>query len=142
EGGDGAVAIKRVFVGGGAPPNRNPVVESLEIDGEPLVDADPSLRLPACEAGSCPRRTVRARYAEGSAERFVVVEFGTPRERTEDLYMSWFATAGEFVRIRSGGTEPEVEWVQPEGVGAVVFYFVGHDGRGGQDWAVRRVVVE
>jgi hypothetical protein len=85
---------------------------------------------------------VAAAMTEASAESYEVVEFGSPVTRTEDLFTSWFGTAGSFGQIRSGGTAPTVEWRQPSGPQTVDLWFVVHDGRGGSDWLARRVVLD
>lgn len=142
QGGDGATAFKRVSVGGEEPRNRNPTIESVMLDGAPLPPGDAGVRLAPCSYGRCPRHALAVTYATGSVETYTVIEFGEERERIEDPYLSWFATGGEFERSRSGGTEPDVEWSQPAGAGTVDLYFVAHDGRGGQDWTVRRITIE
>ena len=79
---------------------------------------------------------------EGSAETFTAIEFGEERERTEDVYVSWFATDGSFERIRSAAPAASVSWTPPEGAATVDLWFVVHDGRGGTDWRAARIIFE
>ena len=136
-GGDGAIAYKRVFSRVGDDYNHNPGLAGLTVDGEPW-DAGTSER-PACAPDTCTPLELVASLTAGSAETWTEIAFGSPRERTEDVYVSWFATDGTFERIRSAGEAPKVEWTPPEGPATVDFWIVVHDGRGGTDWTTRRI---
>ncbi|MBI5498991.1 MAG: hypothetical protein HY907_02020 [Deltaproteobacteria bacterium] len=136
-GGDGAVAYKRVFSRETGAYNHNPGLAGLTLDG--AAWGDETSERAACTGDSCEPLELIATLAEGAAETWTEIAFGSPRQRTEEVYVSWFATAGSFERIRSGGEEPTVEWTPPEGPAAVDFWIVVHDGRGGTDWATRRI---
>lgn len=109
-------AAKRVIVGEADHPNRNPVIEALRVT------------LPA-EAGD--DATVELVVAPDSIE--------TNADGTEEeLFVSWFATAGEFELDRSFGPEPlrfETAWTPPPEAGEVLVWAVLRDGRGGVSWA-------
>jgi hypothetical protein len=139
-GGDGATAYKRVFARAADERNHNPALAGLTRDGAAWTE--PELRLPACAEGSCEPVEVVATWGEGSAETWTEIAFGSPRSRTEDIFVSWFATAGSFGRTRSAGEEPTVEWTPPAGPATIDFWIVGHDGRGGTDWTARRIIFE
>ena len=136
-GGDGAIAYKRVFSRESDEYNHNPGLAGLTLNGEPWVEG--TSERPACFASGCTPLDLIASLAEGSAETWTEIAFGAPRERTEDVYVSWFATDGVFERIRSAGEAPKVEWTPPEGPATVDFWIVVHDGRGGTDWTTRRM---
>jgi hypothetical protein len=141
-GGDLVLAVKRVPVTTIPPLNRNPAIAGIRIDDDPFPDDRPPV-LPACpESGDCPRPTFAVELEPGAAETYTEIVFDEPVEKQEEVFTSWFGTAGAFRRIRSGGTEPRVEWDPPRGPAVVEFWFVVHDGRGGADWARRRLVVE
>lgn len=139
EGGDGATAYKRVTISDAAAPNRNPRFVDIAVDGTPL-GGEP-VELPVCPAGECAERTVTATAAPDAVETFVEIAFGEPVEREEGVYVSWFATAGSFERIRSGVDNLEVGWTPPAGAATVDLWFVMHDGRGGTDWRSARIVL-
>ncbi|MBI5490369.1 MAG: hypothetical protein HY905_23735 [Deltaproteobacteria bacterium] len=136
-GGDGAVAYKRVFSRESDELNHNPGLDGLTLDGTDW--SDETSERASCAGDSCEPVEIIAALTEGSAETWTEIAFGSPRQRTEEVYVSWFATAGSFERTRSGGEEPKVEWTPPEGAATVDFWIVVHDGRGGTDWMTRRI---
>ena len=139
DGGDGATAYKRVTISAGAERNHNPRFIDVAVDGTPL--GEEPVELPACLAGECAERTVTATAAPDAVETFIEIAFGEPVEREEGVYVSWFATAGSFERIRSGVDSLEVGWTPPAGAATVDLWFVMHDGRGGTDWRSAQVVL-
>ncbi len=120
---DSVTAAKRVVVGSSTAPNRNPTIASFTVslgagrDDEALVSLD---------------------AAEGSAET-------TPGGTEEELFVSWFATAGTFAHDRSFAPGPlrfEGTWTPPGDTPADVhLWAVLRDGRGGIAWADQTVVV-
>jgi hypothetical protein len=138
-GGDGATSYKRVLARDATERNHNPALAGLTLAGVPWTDADASR--PACDAGSCKPLAIAAALGDGAAEPWTEIVFGAPQQRTEEPYVSWFATAGSFERTRSGGSAPDVQWTPPAGPATVEFWFVLHDGRGGTDWLTRRLVL-
>ncbi|MBN1770464.1 MAG: hypothetical protein JXB32_04315 [Deltaproteobacteria bacterium] len=139
EGGDGATVYKRVTVRETDTPNHNPMFLDVAVDGTPF-GLEP-VELPACAEGECGERTVTAAVAPDAVETFIEIAFGEPVEREEGVYVSWFATAGSFERIRSGVDNLEVGWTPPAGPATVDLWFVLHDGRGGTDWRGARLVL-
>lgn len=139
QGGDGATAYKRVTVRDIVERNHNPRFADVAIEGTSF-GSEP-LELPACAEGECREWTLTAAVTPESVETFIEIAFGEPVERQEAVYVSWFATAGTFERIRSGVDNLEVGWTPPAGPATVDLWFVLHDGRGGTDWRSARVVL-
>lgn len=122
-GSDTVAAAKRVEIGTSSTPNTNPSVASFTVSlGE--------------EPGSVAAITLDA--AEGSVET-------TPGGSDEELFVSWFATAGAFEDDRSFAPGPlrfEGRWTPPRQPPAdVQFWAVLRDGRGGITWAEQTVAL-
>ena len=141
-GGDGATAYKRVIVSAGAERNHNPSLAGLSLDGEPWAEGSAATRAVCAEGAACTPVEIAATLGEGSAENWTEIVFGSPQVRTEEVFVSWFATGGSFERIRSGGEAAQVKFTPPQEPGAMDFWFVVHDGRGGTDWTSRQIVFE
>lgn len=112
----GAVdAAKRVQIGSSTTPNHNPGIESFAID-------------PAGEGANV--------TLDAAADAV---------EEDEELFVSWFATAGTFDDDRSFGPGPlrfEIHWDPPGDAGAVTMWAVLRDGRGGVTWEEQAATIE
>ncbi|MEM6731722.1 MAG: hypothetical protein AAF658_09205, partial [Myxococcota bacterium] len=128
--------------------NVNPIVSGIALRmGDSLSLLDPSDR-PVVPVGAT--RDLVAEVPEESAESYPG-EDGVVRER---LILSWFTTAGElgserdtFIDGERGFDEArDVEWTAPppgDAVdGAVDFYVVVRDDRGGVNWTEGSLTVE
>lgn len=121
--GDSVTAGKRVAIGRGGAPNTNPVVQGLTVTSGEGPDGDQA------------RMVLEA--TPGSVER-------TPEGTDEELFVSWFATAGTFEDDRSFGPEPtrfEVLWTPPAEAGDVSLWAVLRDGRGGVGWIEQAIAI-
>jgi hypothetical protein len=141
-GGDAATAYKRVVVSTATERNHNPSLATLSLDGESWVEGPAVTRTACVEGSTCTPLEVGATLGPGSAENWTEIVFGSPQVRTEEVFVSWFATGGSFERIRSGGEDPKVKFTPPKEPGTLDFWFVVHDGRGGTDWTSRQMVFE
>jgi hypothetical protein len=141
-GGDGATAYKRVIVSTATERNHNPSLATLSLDGESWVEGPAVTRTACVEGSTCTPLEIGATLGPGSAENWTEIVFGSPLVRTEEVFVSWFATGGSFERIRSGGEDPKVKFTPPQEPGTIDFWFVVHDGRGGTDWTSRQMVFE
>lgn len=123
-------------------PNENPELEPIgaTLDGQPIeLDQIPS--------GAT--ITLRARWTESSAERYVRYDpaLRALTDRREWLRVSWFSTAGDFDNDRTGRAEDELDsftenrWTAPPHGGEVHLFVVLRDARGGVDYAVHRITV-
>jgi hypothetical protein len=116
--------------------NQNPTLVSLSA----LVDQTPAAldSLPA-------RRRVHfvATWSSDSAESYPVFDSGaqTLVQHREALWLSWFATDGQFDDSITGRDEgdpsdwTENMWTSPATTGVVFLWIVLHDSRGGADFA-------
>lgn len=113
----------------GPPPVRNapPRILSVEARGAaPAADGT----WPAAKVGEVV--DLRVASDPASAETYVDAAGNT---RTEDVLVSWYATAGRFDGDRTVGLDTSNPWkLRPEDEGAadVTFWFVARDLRGGQ----------
>jgi hypothetical protein len=139
------LALKRLrVVARGAKRNKNPVVASVTVNGQPLTDSES----PVLEPGSVVKLAAKAK--DGSAEDYErPLPDGTTLSVTEKLVFSWFTNSGRLdgltrqaARTPDGG---EIDFVVPtydQSVGGYAdLYVVLRDPRGGLDWVRRRVRV-
>lgn len=142
---DELAAVYRLRLGDGGPPNANPVLLSVDALDDATGVATP---LPADPAAprlvrSGEALTLGATVADGSAETYLAPDGSLA---TETLTTSWFSTAGELSVERTSPRQPTtvlrlVNAVPASGQ-AVDVYAVTRDGRGGEDYAHRRLLVE
>ena len=124
--------------------NRNPALARIEASGAELTDG----------AVFAPGKKLKLdpKAADGAAEAYRVFTFtGATRDLTEALRYSFFATAGEFTREKTGGAkrvqigsqpaETDTEWTTPKKPGPVQLWFVIRDERGGTSWLLRTVEI-
>lgn len=71
-----------------------------------------------------------------------VVLFVDVSSIADDPFVSWFSTAGELRYARTDSESTQNEWTAPDEAGAVDFYAVVHDDRGGVAWAEMSLEVE
>lgn len=122
-------------------PNQNPALRRLSANGAELMMATPGIPAAVVVA---PGQTLalEAAWTEASRELFPVYEVARQAivDHAEELTVSWFATAGEFERERTGITESETQssisnaWVAPSTAGPVHMWVVLRDNRGGIDF--------
>jgi len=139
------LAIKTVKVRpeGDAAVNHNPQLVSFALGGAALGGEDEAVI--DCREG-CEKVTLLAAMSATSAEHFTQERFGEPVSMVEDVFVSWFADAGELENPRSYPLDepPEgvtgeglfftVEWIPPLGVDRVTFWVTAYDQRGGVDF--------
>jgi hypothetical protein len=112
-------------------PNTNPVLASLTLDGAPLAGG---AEVPAGRPVA-----LQAAWTPASHELFPVFEVGTRQivDHHEELVISWFITAGELTRERTGHQENDDSttvdnvWTAPTQPGPVTLWTVLRDNRGG-----------
>jgi hypothetical protein len=126
-------------------PNKNPVLLRLTANGGEVAPG-------AISAATLPPGqmvTFEAAWTPESRETFPVYEPVKMAivDHAEELTVSWFATAGEFDRDRTGRTEAETEtaitntWLAPATAGPVHLWVVLRDNRGGLDYREYLVTV-
>lgn len=120
--------------------NQNPQLVRVIRDGETWQEDD--VPLVQCTEDACEKWTLGVEVTPESAQTYTVTRFDETLERTEEPYVSWFATDGSYDADRTGvGDEQEnvaqVQWEPGTEQLTIKFYFVVYDGRGGVDWAVR-----
>lgn len=128
------LAVKRIRIEA-QPANRNPVIEEILLDGEPMSPDVPPV-LERCR-GTCEPYLLTLQAAAGSAE-----PWRPEGTRTEDLVTSWLATSGDFEAPFGLGPDAEADWTAPDAEGVVLFWFALRDDRGGVDWAARQALVQ
>jgi hypothetical protein len=126
-------------------PNKNPLLLRLAGNGAEIAAA------PTSGATFAPGQVVtfEASWTPGSRESFPVYEPAKMAivDHAEELTVSWFATAGEFDRDRTGRTEAETDtaitnlWTAPLTPGPVHLWLVLRDNRGGLDYREYSITV-
>lgn len=123
-------AFKRFVVNGAENPNLNPTISELLVNDEPLTE--PIVIEPE------KKYKLEVRVSEDSAQTYIDLSpTGGGSEKTEELFISWFSSAGGFEKDRSLAPPFENEWKAPgkrPGSGEVRFWIVLHDSREGVDW--------
>ena len=133
--------------------NRNPVIEDLHAASAPLADGT--------EVARDAEMKMRVVYAEGSVEKFQVVDQGATSvedlmsgdrsrikflDRTEQLRTRWLATAGAFDPEVTNPERPETTWKlkekPPSAPGPVHLWVVVRDDRGGVAWTHRTLTLK
>jgi hypothetical protein len=146
---DALTVVYRLRLGDGTAANTNPTLTSVDaLDGAtgtavPLP-TDPSAGAPRV-VKSGDELTLGVTLADGSAEPYVAPNgAGTPT--TESLTTSWFGTAGELSVERTSVRQPTTVWrlvnTVPASGQTIDLYAVTRDGRGGEDYAHRTLLVE
>ncbi len=123
-------------------PNQNPTLVSLSA----LVDGT-SVSLDALPASQ--RVGLVATWAPDSAESYPVFDSASQTivDQSEDLWLSWFATAGAFDKSLTARPEGDTAaanentWESPAGAAVVFLWLVLHDSRGGADFAAYTLTV-
>ncbi|HEY3351665.1 MAG TPA: hypothetical protein VGQ83_00320 [Polyangia bacterium] len=119
-------AYKRIRLRDPAPgvtPNRNPGLTGVVLDGRTIADGDTVTAVPGAALALLP---VLARDA---IERYVD---DTGAAATEELFISWFATAGDFEYIRSLPSVPDDRLTLPAALqGPITVWVIAHDNRYG-----------
>jgi len=126
--------------------NGNPLIEDVRISGSSWgEDETPQVTCPAGE--KCETVRIAVLPEAGSAETYTEIRFDEEVEFTEQLYVSWFTTAGRMGGDRTGVDEETgavtVDWkpLADDAAGTVQMWFVLYDGRGGNDWVERTLEV-
>lgn len=134
-----AAAYRFRYAEGGQAPNSNPTLRGIFLGDGELTDAPFPVR-----AGD--KLALRAAFAPGSAETYTVTrDDGTTREATEQLNVSWFATAGRFDNGSTGDggtTELDLGRAPPAPGQTVDLWAVGRDERGGSAVVHRALAVQ
>jgi hypothetical protein len=115
-------------------PNKNPVLAHLVANG---AEVGPGTVLPAGQPVA-----FEVAWTPESREQFPVYDLGRQSivDHLEELTVSWYATAGDFDRDRTGRTEAETEssignsWTAPLAAGPVHLWVVLRDNRGGLEF--------
>ncbi|MGC3999563.1 MAG: hypothetical protein QM767_19810 [Anaeromyxobacter sp.] len=130
-------ALKRITVRGPdapSPPNRNPELTGVTLDGRalPLPGQAPASVAAGVEAGLLP---VLPGDPDALREEYVRCDAaGRPIEtRREDWTFSWFATAGELQHLHTYDATEADRYTAP-GEGQVLVWAVVRDLRGGVAW--------
>lgn len=135
------LAIKRIRIADPQEePNRNPVLQSVTLDGQPFEESD----APQVRAGTT--ITLSASSTEDSVQVFErVLPDGSVVEQSEQNVFSWYTTGGRFTqgleyssRTESGkpiGLELPALGTLPDD--RLDVWVVLRDARGGTDWARR-----
>jgi hypothetical protein len=130
----------------GGTPNRNPVIEDLQLTqagvsfGPGTVAPEATLELPlGAEIG------LRPRITEGSRERYATVDYrGNPVTLLEQPRYSFFVTPGAEIGVDNADEPLEgiaappdgLSWIAARKEGATgTLWIVVRDGRGGESWA-------
>ncbi len=133
-------------------PNQNPVIE-----GAVAIDPNhPTTEIPLDEGVPTPffrdlEYLLRLDIPESASESFIDIrpDEETPRERREDLAVTWFIQAGETDVARTSFLDGEIsleetrenQWTTPKLLAfpndKARLFFVIRDGRGGINWIVR-----
>jgi hypothetical protein len=140
-------------------PNQNPAIQRLELSlggtwTELLPREEPAATPLSVAAGT--ELAVRVAFAGcepdsacTGAETYVVFDAESRLlvDRSEDLFASWYASAGAFDEYRTAPvlaaeTSAENRWIAPAQPGSVDLWVVLRDGRGGVGWSSYRVQVE
>jgi len=123
-----------------AAPNLNPGLVGLESDGLELPGGTP---LEVKTAAELPLHPLPAEDSRQTYRRQ-----GEDTDRVEDLLFSWFSTAGEFSDDRTvygldsqGAALQDNNWTAPEEPGPATLWLVVRDGRYGEDWLAREILV-
>jgi hypothetical protein len=138
-GGDYLVATKAVVISKSNNPNKNPEIDSVLLNGEPISPDQPYL----CGAdGACTSNIkVKAFLTEDSFQEYED-QFGEIQE--ESPYISWFVNSGRVSEDRSRASDPvdpdskghgyfETTW-KPKDSSGTKLWLVAHDVRGGAVW--------
>jgi hypothetical protein len=137
DGADTVIAIYRLRLGDGTPPNMNPEIASVNVvdaaGGLTPIDVATPLVVHAGDS-----LTLEATPAPGSAMTYTGPD-GKPA--TEVLTISWFATAGALSVAKTSDTQPttvlELRENLPTSGKNIDLFAVVHDGRGGVGYTHR-----
>gem|GEM_PF-2781033 len=150
DGEENDIAIKTVTVNK-EKNNHNPEINSvhfIEQDGTSHTPDENNFLALNCQ-NQCEELIVQLKLTPESLEKYEENRFGETSTKYEDLFISWFATAGKFSKARTYESEYfdsgeiteirevlyyETKWTPPEDGGNVHFYFVAYDQRGGVDF--------
>lgn len=131
-------AYKRLVVSEAATPNQNPEIVAFTADG---IVVPPGAPLHVT-AGQDYDLSVQLSPTAIETYTFVTSE-GTPEDREEEPYLSWYATAGEVEEPVTLFPYPEATWTAPATVGETgTVWAVLRDRRGGMAWWAQEIVVE
>jgi hypothetical protein len=141
-GGEGVVATKVVRVSRNEAPNMNPSIDSFAIAGLAIPQGQSEIQIPLCLPNTaCKDVPLDAILAQSSFEAYPTsyVMPGATGYSDEVLYISWFATAGEFDNDRSASDSPEEPAsnrlsLAVDDPDSLTLYIVAHDNRGGTSW--------
>lgn len=132
--------LKRMPVSLNPFPNQNPVIASLMLDGTFEVQDQDTLRVQAGQT-----YTFVMTLTEESVESYTFVNSeGVAEDRTEEPYVSFYATGGNFFQEVSLYPYLEAQWtapVDPE-TSEHNLWLVLRDRRGGMTWASLNLIVE
>jgi hypothetical protein len=140
DGGEGIAVYKTVTVSNNTEnPERNPKIESLTLDGEPLLPLDQD----GIGTAQCAKKDgcgaaikLAVTLTDDSFQTYEVEEDGESATVDEGLYVSWFVTDGDVDAPTSASTTDsplgpyETVW-KPKHEGTFTLYVAAHDFRGG-----------
>ncbi|MFT5582809.1 MAG: hypothetical protein ACI9VR_000385 [Cognaticolwellia sp.] len=132
--------LKRMPVSINPSPNQNPVIASLVLDGTYEVQDQDTLRV---QAGQTYDFVMS--LTEGSVEAYTFVNSaGEFEDRTEQPYVSMYASSGEFFQEISLSPYLESRWTAPvdSETSDHNLWLVLRDRRGGMTWMTLNLIVE
>lgn len=132
--------LKRMPVSLNPQPNQNPVIASLVLDGSFEIADQDTLRV---QAGQ--RYDFTMTLSEDSVESYTFVNSeGVSEDRTEEPYVSFYATDGNFFQEVSLYPFLEARWTAPvdPAISEHQLWFVVRDRRGGMTWLTLNLIVE
>ena len=134
---DVEIAYKRFPVSSNPDPNINPVLNSLQINGEDYSATDTFV----AQAGE--KYEIEPIFPEDSVQTYGYLNpDGVEEERTEEPYFTWYLEAGTFDQPFTLHPYNTVEWTAPNESHEGQIVAVMRDRRGGMAWASLHVRVE
>jgi hypothetical protein len=131
-------AYKRLVVSEATTPNHNPQIASFTVDAVPVPAGAPVYVEPE------QTYALGITLPDGAIETYqYLLSDGSPEERLEEPYASWYATGGEVLEEVTLWPYIEADWTAPPERGAEgTWYAVLRDRRGGMAWATQRWVAD
>lgn len=122
------LATKSVTVGTSDPPNQNPTVDTLTVDGDSAATVGRGDVVP-----------LNVTLAAGSAEAYSDDDGAA---QTEEPTVSYYVSGGTLTQSSVSAEDAEVSWTAPESAGTVRVWAVVRDGRGGMAWAEASATID
>jgi hypothetical protein len=141
-GGQGVLATKVVRVSKSKTPNENPTIDTVWLAGKAIPEETADLAIASCtKHKACKDIKLKTSLSSSSFETYPANEtmHGATGKLDENLYISWFATAGDLDKVRSIPDSPDKPAVNQLDLAAddpdsLTLYIVAHDNRGGTSW--------